>query len=134
EPSRFLPSAFIAPVAKRYLSCASNSVLDPSISRKNPPKGLYASILTAVERVSAAHIKGTYIEPKQFNHDNSWRPMSFFFGHLDKVEEEEWKTILQFDGVDQDDGVAEDSEEFLADQSMMSALRERLLASSPIKT
>ena len=85
-----------------------------------------------VERAFAAHIKGIYIEPKQFNHDNSWRAMSVFFGHLDKVKEEEWKTILQFDGVDQDDG-SEDSEEFLADQSMISALRERLLASSPIK-
>lgn len=58
--------------------------------------------------------------------------MSVFFGYIDKVKEEDWKTILLFNVVDQGES-SEDDEEFLADQSMISTLRERLFTSSPVK-
>ena len=47
-PEGFLESQFITPVAKKYLNFASNSILSPALSRRNPPKGLYALIAAAV--------------------------------------------------------------------------------------
>ncbi|KAF8799561.1 hypothetical protein BYT27DRAFT_7120482, partial [Phlegmacium glaucopus] len=47
-PGGFLKSQFIVPIAKQYLNYATSSALSPAIGQKNPPKGLYALILTAV--------------------------------------------------------------------------------------
>jgi len=47
-PDGFLQSKFIAPVADKFLGYAKNSVLQPALNASNPPKGLYALILTAV--------------------------------------------------------------------------------------
>ena len=47
-PDGFLQSNFIAPFAMTYLGYAKNLVLAPQISAKNPPKGLYVMLLTAV--------------------------------------------------------------------------------------
>ncbi|KAF8903657.1 hypothetical protein CPB84DRAFT_1746062 [Gymnopilus junonius] len=149
DPNGFLESPFIAQIAKRYLVYASNSVLDPPISwkdppiswkdppisRKDPPKGLYALIMTAessleifipkVERAFIAHMRGTYVEPGQFNHDNCWNPMAVFFGHIDKVSEDEWRSILQFNGVGRGEDAESDvdNDALRADQSMISAFR-----------
>ncbi|PPQ83817.1 hypothetical protein CVT25_001031 [Psilocybe cyanescens] len=119
-PSGFLESPFIAPIAKHYLSFAANSILNPPISRKHPPKGLYALILTAVERAFVAHVKGTYVDPRQFNYDNTWKAMVDFFGSIDKVKEEQWKSILLFSGVDQETGSKQDDNVLCADQSTIS--------------
>ncbi|KDR70756.1 hypothetical protein GALMADRAFT_144627 [Galerina marginata CBS 339.88] len=98
-PEGFLESQFIAPVTKKYLNPASNSALSPALSRKNPPKGLYALIAAAVERGFLAHMKSTFVAPPQFNHDNCWGPLEDFFDNIDKVKEECWTAILQFRGV-----------------------------------
>lgn len=48
RPEGFLESAFIAPVAQKYLKYATNSVLLPSLDGDYPLKGLYAMILLSV--------------------------------------------------------------------------------------
>ncbi|KAH9025701.1 hypothetical protein EDB83DRAFT_2656378 [Lactarius deliciosus] len=48
KPDGFLRSQFILPVAKTYVNFAEKSVLHPSLGPRNPPKGLYAMVLTAV--------------------------------------------------------------------------------------
>ncbi|KAF8263106.1 hypothetical protein EI94DRAFT_1807763 [Lactarius quietus] len=63
KPKGFLRSQFILPIAKSYIGFVEKSVLHPSLRPNNPPKGLYALILTAVnvqsepiQRVCLTHL------------------------------------------------------------------------------
>jgi len=86
-----------------------------------------------VECAFFTHIKGTYTNPKQFNYENCWKPLTDFLNNLNKVKEEEWALILQFDSTDSDDG-SESKDMLQADQSMISAFRAgSYLCSSPVK-
>ena len=55
-----------------------------------------------VEQGFSAHITGTYVAPDQFNHKNCWKPLHAFLRNIDKVEEEEWASLLQFQDADTD--------------------------------
>ncbi|KIJ91410.1 hypothetical protein K443DRAFT_14424 [Laccaria amethystina LaAM-08-1] len=132
-PDGFLESQFIAPFAEQHINFAKNSILDPPISKKNPPEGLYAMILISVERGFTAHINGGFTAPPHFNHDNCWWPLQDFLKNIEKIKESRWKAILQFHCVDEDETVDNDDDKE-ANQSMISAYRAGMyIPSSPLK-
>ncbi|KAH8979009.1 hypothetical protein EDB86DRAFT_3089646 [Lactarius hatsudake] len=100
KPDGFLRSQFILPVAKTYASFAEKSVLHPSLGPRNPPKGLYAMVLTAVERAMRAHMTGAFHAPGEFNHQITWNSMKDFYKILDQVHESHWAQALKFDDFD----------------------------------
>jgi hypothetical protein len=78
-------------------------------------------------------MRGTYLEPGQFNYANSWKPMRDFLGSIDKVKEANWASILRFHGDTNADS-EEDNNVICADQSTLSAFRAGIyISSSPIK-
>ena len=84
-----------------------------------------------VERGFSAHITGAYVAPNQFNHQNCWKPLHAFLTNIDKVEEDEWASLLQFPDADTDNDADNNAR---ADLSMISAFRARIyVCSSPIK-
>ncbi|KAH8990664.1 hypothetical protein EDB86DRAFT_3080297 [Lactarius hatsudake] len=127
KPDGFLRSQFILPVAKTYASFAEKSVLHPSLGPRNPPKGLYAMVLTAVERAMRAHMTGAFHAPGEFNHQITWNSMKDFYKILDQVRESHWAQALNFDDFD--------DTESGADESFLSACRvDFYLPSSPTKS
>ncbi|KDR73840.1 hypothetical protein GALMADRAFT_141618 [Galerina marginata CBS 339.88] len=48
--------------AKKYLKFADESVIEPEVSAKNPPKGLYSLMLVATERAFMAHLPNGVIK------------------------------------------------------------------------
>ncbi|KAF9471430.1 hypothetical protein BDN70DRAFT_571699 [Pholiota conissans] len=82
SPDGLLESDFITPVAQKFPKYAANSAMQSPIDGENPPKGLYALILFAVERAFSAYISGSYKAPPQFTHDNYWQALKVFFGHI----------------------------------------------------
>ncbi|KAF8262142.1 hypothetical protein EI94DRAFT_1886678 [Lactarius quietus] len=100
QPDGFLHSQFILPIAKQYLTFAAKSVYHPTLGPKNPPKGLYAIILTAVECAMRAHIMGVFIAPGDFTHQNTWGPMADFYTMMKRASESHWKQALNFSGSD----------------------------------
>ena len=78
-------------------------------------------------------MKGTFVAPPQFNHENCWGPLKDFFNNIDKVKEECWTAILQFRGVDEG-GVSDANSDHLHERSMISAFHAGMyVSSSPIK-
>ncbi|KAF8224069.1 hypothetical protein L208DRAFT_1313501, partial [Tricholoma matsutake] len=63
-----------------------------------------------VECAFAAHMKGTFAKPPQFNLDNCTKPLKDFFNNIDKVKEEHWSTILLFSGADEDENLGADGD------------------------
>ncbi|KAH8977283.1 hypothetical protein EDB86DRAFT_3092671 [Lactarius hatsudake] len=127
KPDGFLRSQFILPVAKTYASFAEKSVLHPSLGPRNPPKGLYAMVLTAVERAMRAHMTGAFHAPGEFNHQITWNSMKDFYKILDQVRESHWAQALKFDDFD--------DTESGTDESFLSACRvDFYLPSSPTKS
>jgi hypothetical protein len=61
EPVGIFQSELIIQVAQQFIGYAHKSQLEPAISPDNPPKGLYALILTAVRKFSLV-VKSTDIE------------------------------------------------------------------------
>ncbi|KAH9066943.1 hypothetical protein EDB83DRAFT_2519259 [Lactarius deliciosus] len=96
RPDGFLRSQFILPVAETYMGFSAKSVLSPSLGPRNPPKGLYAIILTAVERAMRAHLTGTFRAPSDFNHQTTWNSMKDFYRILDQISESRWMQALNF--------------------------------------
>ncbi|KAH9013111.1 hypothetical protein EDB85DRAFT_2098465 [Lactarius pseudohatsudake] len=127
KPDGFLRSQFILPVAKTYASFAEKSVLHPSLGPRNPPKGLYAMVLTAVERAMRAHMTGAFHAPGDFNHRITWNSMNDFYKILDQLRESHWAQALNFDDFDDTENGA--------DESFLSACRvDFYLPSSPTKS
>ncbi|KAH9008157.1 hypothetical protein EDB83DRAFT_2681535 [Lactarius deliciosus] len=109
KPDGFLCSQFILPVAKTYVNFAEKSVLHPSLGPRNPPKGLYAMVLTAVERAMRAHMTGAFHAPGDFNHQITWNSMKDFYKILDQVRESHWAQALKFDDFDDTESGADKS-------------------------
>ncbi|KAF8802531.1 hypothetical protein BYT27DRAFT_6764428 [Phlegmacium glaucopus] len=118
QPDGFLQSEFIHPLAQQFQEYAKNSVLSPALSAQNPPKGLYALILAAVERAFFAHRKGTFVKPPNFARDNTWRSLVDFYSHLDLLSVNCWKSMFEFNsgGHNGDDSLC-------GDESMISTYR-----------
>ncbi|KAH9178032.1 hypothetical protein EDB89DRAFT_2064412 [Lactarius sanguifluus] len=129
RPDGFLHSQFILPIAETYMGFSTKSVLAPSLGPRNPPKGLYAVILTAVERAMRAHITGAFHAPSDFNHRTMWNSMKDFFQILDQVSESRWTQALNFTGYND----AENSNHI--DESLLSAYHTNFyIPSSPAKS
>ncbi|KAF8259013.1 hypothetical protein EI94DRAFT_1790722 [Lactarius quietus] len=97
------------PDCPQYLTFAAKSVYHPTLGLKNPPKGLYAIILTAVERAMRAHITD-------------------FYTMMKRACESHWKQALNFSSSD-------DIAERCADESLLSAFRaDFFLPPSPTKS
>ncbi|KAN0135021.1 hypothetical protein V8E53_007139 [Lactarius tabidus] len=116
KPDGFLCSQFVLPIAKSYIGFAAKSVLHPSLGPRNPPIGLYALILTALERALRAHMTGAFNAPGDFNHRTTWNPMKDFYKILNRVHESHWGQALSFEDYN-------DSMESHVDDSMLSAYR-----------
>ncbi|KJA18015.1 hypothetical protein HYPSUDRAFT_145626, partial [Hypholoma sublateritium FD-334 SS-4] len=131
-PSGFLQSEFVLAMAKGYLPSAKNSVFNPALGKKHPPKGLYALILVVIERALCAYKNGAYIAPDKFDHDHSWKPLRDFFPAIDRVKEERWATLLGNQSGGSDTDLDDDAR---VDESMISAYRAEmmLVGSSPVK-
>ncbi|KAH9015023.1 hypothetical protein EDB84DRAFT_1635082 [Lactarius hengduanensis] len=126
RPDGFLRSQFILPIAETYMGFSAKSVLSPSLGPRNPPKGLYAIILTAVERAMRAHLTGTFRAPSDFNHRTTWNSMKDFYRILDQISESRWMQALNFTDCD-------DIENPM-DESLLSAYRiDIYIPSSPTK-
>jgi hypothetical protein len=74
------------------------------------------------------------VAPDQFNHENCWKSLHrlhTFLRNIDKVEEEEWASLLQFPDTDTENEADNNAR---ADLSMISAFHARIyVCSSPIK-
>ncbi|KAH9024049.1 hypothetical protein EDB85DRAFT_2182811 [Lactarius pseudohatsudake] len=117
---------FILPIAETYMGFSAKSVLSPSLGPRNPPKGLYAIILTAVERAMRAHLTGAFRAPSDFNHRTTWNSMKDFYRILDQISESRWMQALNFTDCD-------DIENPM-DESLLSAYRiDIYIPSSPTK-
>ncbi|KAH9014755.1 hypothetical protein EDB85DRAFT_1876224 [Lactarius pseudohatsudake] len=129
RPDGFLRSQFILPIAETYIGFSTKSVLSPSLGPRNPPKGLYAVILTAVERAMRAHITGAFHSPSDFNHRTMWNSMKDFFQILNQVSASRWTQALDFTGYDDTENPNH------IDESLLSAYRINFyIPSSPAKS
>ncbi|KAF8272771.1 hypothetical protein EI94DRAFT_1795772 [Lactarius quietus] len=75
----------------------AKSALQPSLGPRNPPLGLYAMILTAVERAMRAYTTGVFNPPGDFNQQTSWPAMQTFYLGFDHVHDFQWAEALDFD-------------------------------------
>ncbi|KAF8266370.1 hypothetical protein EI94DRAFT_1803221 [Lactarius quietus] len=123
----FLWSQFILPIAKSYIGFAEKSVLHPSLGPNNPPKGLYALILTAVERAIRAYTTGVFNTPGDFNHQSTWRAMKDFYRMFEKTRPYHWEDVLTFDDHD-------DPEDHIDDSTLSAYCADFFLPSSPTKS
>ncbi|KAH9029570.1 hypothetical protein EDB85DRAFT_2147190 [Lactarius pseudohatsudake] len=129
RPDGFLRSQFILPIAETYIGFSTKSVLSPSLGPRNPPKGLYAVILTVVERAMRAHITGAFHSPSDFNHRTMWNSMKDFFQILNQVSASRWTQALDFTGYDDTENPNH------IDESLLSAYRINFyIPSSPAKS
>ncbi|KAI9452657.1 hypothetical protein BJY52DRAFT_1190152 [Lactarius psammicola] len=125
-PDGFLCSQFILPIAESFITLSEKSVLNPSLGSKNPPKTLYAIILTAVERAMRAHMTGAFNPPSDFNHRTTWNAMKDFYRILDQISESRWAQALNF--------ANNDDTESCVNESLLSAYRiDFYIPSSPTK-
>jgi hypothetical protein len=127
------------------MSFAAMSARRPSLGPRNPPKGLYAMLMTAVccpshcnsnfdltgrvqqvERAMRAHKKGVFNAPPDFNHQSVWTSMGDYYRILGRTSQSRWTQALKFE----DDDIIENH----ADYSLLSAYRaDFTFPSSPIK-
>ncbi|KAN0130004.1 hypothetical protein V8E53_012158 [Lactarius tabidus] len=114
KPDGFLCSQFVLLIAKSYIGFAAKSVLHPSLGPRNPPIGLYALILIALEHALRAHMTGAFNAPGDFNHWTTWNLMKDFYKILNRVHESHWGQALSFEDYN-------DSMESCVDDSMLSA-------------
>ncbi|KAF8258695.1 hypothetical protein EI94DRAFT_1814782 [Lactarius quietus] len=127
KPDGFLCSRFILPIARSYMSLAAKSALQPLLGPRNPPLGLYAMILTAVERAMRAYAKGVFNPSGDFNQRTSWPTMQTFYLGFDHVCDFQWAEALDFDKT-------ENIESPCANQSLLSAFHmDFYIPSSPQK-
>ncbi|KAI9435240.1 hypothetical protein BJY52DRAFT_1197719 [Lactarius psammicola] len=125
-PDGFLCSQFILPIAESFITLSEKSVLNPSLGSKNPPKTLYAIILTAVERAMRAHMTGAFNPPSDFNHRTTWNAMKDFYRILDQISESRWARALNF--------ANNDDTESCVNESLLSAYHiDFYIPSSPTK-
>ncbi|KAF8264617.1 hypothetical protein EI94DRAFT_1703098 [Lactarius quietus] len=96
----FLHLPFIIPIAKAYIKFANKSVLQPSLRPRNPPMGLYALILTAVEHAFRAYMTGAFNTPNEFNQQATWGVINDYYSKLGQVPERSWAHALTFDNCD----------------------------------
>ncbi|KAF8870788.1 hypothetical protein CPB84DRAFT_1855330 [Gymnopilus junonius] len=130
EPDGTFQSTIMTAIARKYIKHAEQSVFEPSISPKNPPKGLYALIAAAVERAFASHRKGVYKKPDPFSDDNNGAAIKFFKEKGDELGERCWKLVLDDILKDHED----DASEGEGDISIVSNYRETFfIPKSPVK-
>ncbi|KAF8892310.1 hypothetical protein CPB84DRAFT_1783666 [Gymnopilus junonius] len=130
EPDGTFQSTIMTAIARKYIKHAEQSVFEPSISPKNPPKGLYALIAAAVERAFASHRKGVYKKPDPFSDDNNSAAIKFFKEKGDELGERRWKLVLNDILKDHED----DASEGEGDISIVSNYRETFfIPKSPVK-
>lgn len=82
-----------------------------------------------MERAFTAYVTGTYQQPPQFGHNEYWRPLQIFYGHVDRISENHWHCVLALGG-----NRNKSDEDLDANKSMISAYRgDFYVPSSPLK-
>ncbi|KAN0134190.1 hypothetical protein V8E53_007962 [Lactarius tabidus] len=123
KPDGFLHSPFILPIAKSYISFTVKSVLHPSLGPRNPPTGLYALLLTAVERTLRAHMTGVFNAPSDCNQRTTWNSMKDFYKTLNQVFHNQTIQFLILMDSDPEISITDIDDQIATAQESLSLLR-----------